>query len=91
MSHSTPEAEIVSANAAVRMVGLPALDLWEVLLRKDRVPIDLMEDNDACIKIMRSGKNPSMKHISRTHGVQLSWLHEVFSDGQVGLLYEQSD
>ena len=32
VSHSTPEAEIVAANFGLRMAGLPALDLWNVLL-----------------------------------------------------------
>ena len=32
VSHSTPEAELVSADHAVRTYGTPALDLWPVLL-----------------------------------------------------------
>jgi len=34
VSHSTPEAEIVAADFAVRTVGLPGLDLWETLTGK---------------------------------------------------------
>ena len=34
VAHSTPEAEIVSANHAVRTVGLPSLDLWEGVLHR---------------------------------------------------------
>ena len=32
VSHSTPEAEIVAADCAVRTEGLPALPLWEEIL-----------------------------------------------------------
>ena len=31
-AHSTPEAEIVAANAAVRLIGLPSLDLWDTVV-----------------------------------------------------------
>ena len=32
VSHSTPEAEIVSADYGLRTIGLPALTLWRTLL-----------------------------------------------------------
>ena len=35
VSHSTPEAEIVAADFAVRSLGTPALTLWSLLLRKE--------------------------------------------------------
>ena len=31
VSHSTPEAEIVATAYSLRMVGIPALDLWHTL------------------------------------------------------------
>ena len=46
VSHSTPEAEIVAANAAVRSGGLPALQIWDVLLNRE-VKLSLLEDNKA--------------------------------------------
>ena len=57
VSHSTPEAEIVAADAAVRTLGMPALDLWTTIL--GRTPIlRLMEDNESTIQIIKSGKKP---------------------------------
>ena len=80
VSHSTPEAEIVSANTAIRTMGLPALDLWDAilngkakLLAHHKPSLQFLEDNEAAIRILRSGRNPTMRHISRTHGVQLAW------------------
>ena len=35
VSHSTPEAEIVAADFAIRTIGIPALTLWSTLLQKD--------------------------------------------------------
>eukprot|EP00972_Heterocapsa_arctica_P058659 8649221-Heterocapsa_arctica.AAC.1 len=49
VSHSTPEAEIVAANAAIRTEGLPALLLWEVVLGRE-IDIILLEDNPATMQ-----------------------------------------
>ena len=32
VSHSTPEAEIVAADLALRTEGIPAIELWNILL-----------------------------------------------------------
>ena len=34
VSHNTPEAESVAANAAVRLEGLPALQLWDTVVKR---------------------------------------------------------
>ena len=85
VSKSTPEAEIVSASYGLEKTGLPALDLWEVLLRRKPLSIDLQEDNEACLQIMRTGRNPSMKHVSRTHGVNIAWLHAQYAKHFAGI------
>jgi len=76
VSHSTPEAELVAAAAALRMEGLPALNLWEGLFQRP-VKLTLHEDNQAAITVMVTGKNPNMQHMGRTHCVCHCWLHEV--------------
>ena len=45
VAHSTPEAEILFANSAIRLMGLPSLDLWDVVLGRD-VALDLIKDNE---------------------------------------------
>ena len=77
VSHSTPEAEIVAANAAVRLEGLPALQLWDVVLER-KVIATLLEDNQAIMQILKSGKNPALRHVPRTHRVNFAWLSDVF-------------
>ena len=87
VSHSTPEAEIVAANAAVRMEGLPALQLWDTILGRP-VKATLLEDNQATIQILKSGKNPTMRHVARTHRVNLAWISDVFRKcDQMGIKY----
>ena len=88
VSHSTPEAEIVAADHALRMFGLPGLDLWDVLLQR-QVVLQFHEDNETCIGAMKYGYSPSMRHLKRTHGVCLRWLAERFATTSCDLFYER--
>ena len=86
VSHSTPEAEIVAAELATRSEGLPGLDLWTFLLNR-KVELLFCEDNQASIVIIETGKSPNLRHLGRTHKVDLAWLHETFSDAGFNLGY----
>ncbi len=55
VSHSTPEAEIVAADLAIRTEGLPALDLWSTLLKNPDLTVHFAEDNQACIQVINTG------------------------------------
>ncbi len=122
MSHSTAEAEVISLDAGIRMEGLPALYLWDIVidlfdpqdptkipqtigLKKPEIGKDKMldmfgsidyvppflpikqgfaklyalEDNDAVIKMTVKQRSPTMRHVSRTHRVDLDWLFERIS------------
>ena len=37
--------------------------------------------------VIRSGRNPTMRHLSRTHGISISWLHEQCRNQEVQLEY----
>ena len=80
VSHSTPEAEIVAADLAVRAEGLPSLDLWELVLDR-RVQMTFEEDNQTAIRVIETGKSETMRHMGRTHKVDIAWLHERFLEG----------
>ena len=90
VSHSTPEAEIVSADLAMRTEGIPALELWEVLLGRS-LRIIFHEDNQATIAVCKTGKNPTMRHLGRTHQVDVAWLHERFQSKDFELQYTESE
>ena len=87
VSHSTPEAELIAADMAVKSIGIPALQLWETILGGSRRKLQAIfkEDNEAAIKILNSGKNPTMRHMQRTHGICLAWLCEQFKKGEFKL------
>ena len=58
VSHSTPEAEIVAADFALRTSVLLALQLWDVLLGR-AAGILFHEDNQAMIRVCQTGRNPT--------------------------------
>ena len=125
VSHSSSEAEVIALDSAVRMEGIPCLDLWEmvvsvlgnpkngsrgaekpteqhvqkmqsliaeqqILLNVDYVPCNIpepkhrsklivFEDNEAVIKMTIKGRSPNMRHVARTHRIDLDWLFERIS------------
>ena len=81
---------MVAANAAVRTVGLPALDLWESVLKR-HVVLNLIEDNERTYQIIKTGKNPTMRYLTRTHGVHVSWLHDLFTRKIFGVTYTRTE
>jgi hypothetical protein len=39
-----------------------------------------MEDNTASARVIETGKNPTMRHLGRTHKVCIQWIHERFQE-----------
>ena len=87
VSHSTPEAEIVAADTALRTLGIPALSLWKVLA-KVFPQLLFHDDNQGMIGVVRSGRNPTMRHLERTHGSSIASMHEHFQKDHFVLIYE---
>lgn len=73
---STTEAEMASAAAILKGAAVPALELWERLLKRP-VTIRLLEDNQATLKVMQSGYSSKLRHMSKTHRVELSFVTDV--------------
>ena len=121
VSHSSTESEIISLDTGLRLDGLLALELWDLIVSVlgnvsrvsdnsgkpesdahkrqtshnkidvvkdiDLVPsnvqsanreasLHVFEDNEAVIKMIMKGRSPTMRHVSRTHGVALDWLFD---------------
>ena len=87
VSHSTPEAEIVAADTALRTLGIPALSLWKVFA-KVFPQLLFHDDNQGMIGVVRSGRNPTMRHLERTHGISIASMHEHFQKDHFVLIYE---
>ena len=87
--YSTPEAEIVAADSTLRNFGIPSIGLWQTLSGK-APEILFHDDNQGMIGVARTGKNPTMRHLERTHGISIVSLHEHFQQDHFVLLYEIS-
>ena len=44
-------------------------------------------DNEVMIQVCRSGRNPTMRHMGRTHGISCTWLHDETSKPTIDLRY----
>ena len=40
------------------------------------------------IGVIRTGKNPTTRHLERTHGISIGWMHSIFQEGYVSLAYD---
>ena len=89
VSTSTPEAEVVAAQYAVQKMGIPSLSLWELLLGRP-LKLNFREDNEACIKLLHKGYSPALRHLTRTHRVNIAWLGETLSRGHFTMAYVPS-
>jgi hypothetical protein len=89
ISQSTTEAELVAASHALRASGLPLLELFETLYPEQRESPRLIHfvDNQSMIAVVRTGRNPTMRHLGRVHGVSIGFWHEQFLDYNMAISY----
>ena len=80
---------MVALNFAMRTVGLPHQTLWHTIM-EHHPPMVAHEDNQAMIRVVQSGRNPTMRYLGRTHRICVAWLHEVFQDPLHVLVYADS-
>ena len=67
--------------------AVPVISLWKTLVGSDP-KIIFHDDNQGMIAIIRSGQNPTMRHLERTHGISIQWMHEIFQNDLIYLVYE---
>ena len=75
-SRSTTEAEMVALATALFSEALPTLGLWEQLLDREMVLV-IMEDNEATIKIAKSGYSAKLRHMTRHQKIHIGSVKEV--------------
>jgi hypothetical protein len=86
VSRSTTESEVVSLAHSLFLEALPMCDMFDCILGRD-VELEVLEDNEATIKIVRKGYSSKLRHISRTHRVNLASVKEVFENPNIALNY----
>ena len=86
VSRSTTESEVVSLAAGVYSEALPALNMFDVLLGRF-CELDICEDNQATIRVVKNGFSNKLRHVSRTHKVNVGGLSELLEDPSIELSY----
>ena len=78
---------------ARKSAGVPMLDVVRIMklaanLRgNSSTVLHFHVDNQAMAAVIRSGRNPTMRHLSRTHGISISWLHEQCREDDIEMRY----
>ena len=94
VSVSTPEAELVAGSHGLLRELVPALDICDKVLPEDYQAL-FHEDNNAMIRVIKTGRNPTMRYLHRTHRISIAVLHEIIhgkgsSDKEVHIKYTPS-
>ena len=87
--HPTPEVGLVAADYSLRTDGLLALSLWRVWF-PHQPPLLFHEDSQVMIRVVATGKNPTMRYLARTHRVSVAWFHEVCKMKDLQVVYEET-
>merc|ERR1712115_559068 len=90
VSNSTPEAEIVATAHALRQIGLPALEFLQKLLPHSP-KMWFLEDNQAMLQCCKTGRNPTMRHLLRSHRVSVAWIHEQYKSSNFKFAHESGE
>ena len=88
-SRSTTESEVVSLATILFGEGLPMLSLAETFMDR-KCLLELMEDNEATIKVIRKGYSAKLRHVRRTQKVDVGSLKECIDNDWVKLCYIRS-
>ena len=89
-SKSTTEAEGVSLVTALLQEAYPVWDLLELILGR-KITLRMKEDNTATIKVLRKGYSPKLRHVLRTHKLNLGVVKEAIDDQGVLLEHIETE
>ena len=81
---------MVATSHALRVVGCPGLELWQALL-PHQPKMRFLEDNQAMLQCVKTGRNPTMRHLARTHRVSVGWIHEQYQSGHFIFAHESGE
>ena len=70
--------------------ALPMQQFMEKVFGRE-VLLQCHQDNSAVIQIVHAGYSPKLRHVSKTHRIDLSSLYEVYEDPYVRLTYINTD
>ena len=63
-------------DTTIRLLTIPLLSICEEVFKVESV--NICGDHHATLSILKTGRSPTMRHLSRTHRVSVAWLHEQY-------------
>jgi hypothetical protein len=88
-SHSTTEAELISASKMLRESLVPLISLWELMLDRSMLST-LWEDNMSTITVIAKGYSPQLRHLDKHHRISLGIVHEWCQRKGLGVKHKPS-
>ena len=64
--------------------------LWNTVVKAhggDTCKLYVLLDNSPKLEIIRTGRNLTMRHLSKTKGISVAWLHQICEPDDVLLRY----
>jgi hypothetical protein len=88
-SHSTTEAELISASKVLRENLIPLMELWALLLQRPVKGI-IHEDNMSTITVINTGYSPQLRHLAKHHRISLGLVHEMCQDPDIDVVHVET-
>ena len=79
----------MAMHATLRTVTIPMMELWKPLL--PGIKSLVFGDNESMLQVLKTGRNPTMRHLGRTHRVSVAWLHEQYKSGLFDFVIRRSE
>ena len=89
-SHSTTEAELVSASKMLRESLVPLQHLWSIMLQRPVLAV-VHEDNMSTITVIQAGCSPQLRYINKHHRISLGLVHEMCKQSDMKVEHCPSD
>ncbi len=81
---------MTEARAALQKQWLPIQMLWEAMVDAygaEGCDFYVLLDKSPMLEIIRTGRKITMRHLPKTQGISVGWLHEVCSKTNVHIRY----
>ena len=73
----------MAMDTSLRRLALPLMQLVEEVFGSTRIPSG--GDNPSMLLILKTGRSPTLTHLSRAHRVPVAWLHGQHARGEIGV------
>ena len=74
---STPFAELVAGHHVLKTKTIPVSEFFDHTVGKGNFRNVFREDNTAFIQCVKTGRNPTMRHLPKTAGIDIAQMHDI--------------